>query len=139
MMKTVNLGYQVGYGRPPKRTRFQSGQSGNPKGRPKGRLNLATLLERELCERVIINENGRRKSITKMEAAIKQMVNKAASGDLVALKLLSTLAIAAEEQVMNASGRQVRGMSEYDQKVLQGILKRLGRGSMEASDETPTV
>ena len=28
--------YEVGYGKPPKATRFKSGQSGNPRGRPKG-------------------------------------------------------------------------------------------------------
>ena len=27
----------VGYGRPPKHTRFKPGQSGNPKGRPGGK------------------------------------------------------------------------------------------------------
>jgi hypothetical protein len=34
----------VGYGRPPKHTRFQTGQSGNRRGRPKGAPNLATAL-----------------------------------------------------------------------------------------------
>ena len=36
--------YEVGYGKPPKETRFRKGQSGNPKGRPKGAKNKAPAL-----------------------------------------------------------------------------------------------
>jgi hypothetical protein len=32
--------YAVGYCRPPSETRFKKGQSGNPKGRAKGRRNV---------------------------------------------------------------------------------------------------
>lgn len=80
--------YAVGYGRPPKASQFQKGQSGNPKGRPKGSLNVATALERELNQRVTIKENGVTRTITKFEAAIKQMVNKAATGDAKAIQFL---------------------------------------------------
>ena len=38
----MSEGYEVGYKKPPKHTRFQKGQSGNPNGRPKGSKNLAT-------------------------------------------------------------------------------------------------
>ena len=42
--------YAVGFGKPPRRTRFCKGQSGNPKGRPRGAKNLATLMEKVLKE-----------------------------------------------------------------------------------------
>src|ERR1700722_1696395 len=88
--------YEVGFGRPPKQTRFRPGNSGNPAGRPKGKRNLATVLEKSLQEKVVINENGTRKVITKLEAAVKQLVNRAAGGDLSALRHLIALARSAE-------------------------------------------
>jgi hypothetical protein len=42
--------YDVGHAKPPKHTRFQPGQSGNPRGRPKGTKNLKTDLIEELGE-----------------------------------------------------------------------------------------
>ncbi len=43
-----NKGGAVGYGRPPADKRFKPGQSGNPKGRPRGRENMATTINRIL-------------------------------------------------------------------------------------------
>ena len=45
---------KVGYRHPPEKSRFKAGQSGNPHGRPKGALNLATILEKTLSELVVI-------------------------------------------------------------------------------------
>src|SRR5712691_9390684 len=86
----------VGYGKPPKDSRFKKGASGNPKGRPKGSRNVAAVFAKTLREKVVINEHGQRKTITKLEAAIKQFVNKAAGGDLRALQLLVNLSREAE-------------------------------------------
>ena len=80
--------YPVGYGRPPRDTRFKKGSSGNPKGRPRGSKNATTLLKEALNEQVVITENGRRRTITKKEAIVTQIVNKAASGDHRAIQLL---------------------------------------------------
>jgi Family of unknown function (DUF5681) len=83
-----NGDYEVGFGRPPKDTQFRKGHSGNPKGRPRGSRNASTLLDEALKERVIVSENGRRRSVTKLEAILKQLVNRAAQGDHRATQLL---------------------------------------------------
>jgi hypothetical protein len=78
--------YPVGFGKPPRTTRFKKGRSGNPKGRPRGSRTSLTLLEQALSEPVVVTENGQRKKITKGEALMKQVVNKAASGDARAIQ-----------------------------------------------------
>jgi hypothetical protein len=113
----------VGYCNPPKHTRFKKGRSGNPNGRPKGSLNMATVLERTLREKVVINENGRQKTVTKLEAALKQLIDKAASGEMKAVQLLTTLVRSAEEQEVQAPVPNA-ALDEIDEKVVLGIMKR---------------
>jgi Family of unknown function (DUF5681) len=127
---------KIGYRNPPQHAQFKKGQSGNPKGRPKGKPNLATALQRTLREKVVINENGRRKTITKLEAALKQLVNKAASGDLRALQQLTALARSAEDRSPEATA-PTAAMAEADQKVMQGVLSRFGANFKGAGDAEP--
>jgi hypothetical protein len=78
-MPSENKGdYEVGYGKPPRDTRFPKGQSGNPRGRPSGAKNLKTLLSEALNEPVIVTENGGRRKVTKRQAIITQLVNRSA-------------------------------------------------------------
>ena len=42
--------YEVGYGKPPRHTRFVKGRSGNPRGKPPGAKNFTTLLNEALDE-----------------------------------------------------------------------------------------
>jgi len=128
---------EFGYRKPPEHSRFRPGQSGNPKGRPKGSLNVTTVLMKILREKVVINENGRRRKITKLEAALKQLVNKAASGDLRALSQLLAMAAIISEQSAAQASPSTEPINERDQEVLTDILKRYGQLiKQEADDET---
>jgi phosphoenolpyruvate carboxylase len=121
----------VGYGKPPIPTRFKKGVSGNPKGRPKGSLNVATVFTKTLLEKVVINEHGQRRTVTKLEAALKQLTNKAASGDLRAVRQLVELARDAEAK-QKASAVQRPTTDEFDQEVIDGIVKRVNREEEES-------
>jgi len=124
---------RAGYCNPPEHTRFKTGQSGNPRGRPKGTLNMATVLERTLREKVVINENGQRRTITKLQAALKQLTNKAASGELKALQLLAALVRSAEERALKTPASNST-LEEVDEKVLLGMLRRLETANKEKED-----
>ncbi len=116
----------VGYKRPPRRTRFQKGQSGNPQGRPKGALNLKTVVDRTIHEPVVITERGRKHTITKLEATVKQLTNKAAMGDARATAQLVAL-VQAQESQADAHDPATESLSEADQRVRARILRQLAR------------
>ena len=126
--KPVEHDERVGYRRPPLSTRFRAGQSGNPRGRPKGARNLSTIVAAALGERVAVTENGRRRRITKLEAAIKQLVNRAASGEARATQLLLALVAANEARPgQSDAGR----LGEADAIVMAELTRRLGGTSHE--------
>lgn len=77
----------VGYGKPPKCTRFKKGQSGNPKGRPKGAKNLASIVAQVCRERVRVKGENGSFYMTKLEAIMKQLTNQAARGDMKATRM----------------------------------------------------
>jgi Family of unknown function (DUF5681) len=91
MSKSRRKDCGVGYGRPPKHSQFKKGVSGNKKGRPKGARNLATLFHEEMNKTVAISENGHRRTITKMQAAVRQLVNSAATGNAKAIQAIMNI------------------------------------------------
>lgn len=109
--------YKVGYGRPPLHTRFQKGRSGNPRGRPKGSRNLATLIAKALDRRVAVNENGRRRTISSREAIIAELVNRSVAADLKAIAMLF--------RWMQEAEPPAEEFTASDQEVIAGMIARL--------------
>jgi hypothetical protein len=125
--------YEVGYGKPPCQTRFEKGHSGNPKGRTAGAKNLSTLLSEALNERVVVTQNGRRRKITKRKAIVTQLVNRSASADLPALKLVFDM-VRHTENRMDSAAPETVSFSGEDEKVIAQLKARLDAKKRESDD-----
>jgi hypothetical protein len=128
--------YEVGYGKPPQHTRFKKGQSGNPRGRPRGSKNLATLVGAALDQKVTVTDGGRRRKITKREAMITQLVNMSAQADLKAMQILLGIMRDIERRA-EVNATDTPAFTEADQQVLKLIAARLAGGKHGDSHEQP--
>jgi hypothetical protein len=111
----------VGYARPPHKSRFKKGKSGNPAGRPKGTRNLASELKRELANLVTVRENGESRRVSKRVAILKSLVAKALAGDVKAIRAVVELLAQFEHfegPVATAS------VSSDEQRILRRFLPR---------------
>jgi Family of unknown function (DUF5681) len=114
--------YEVGYGKTPLHTRFPKGVSGNPKGRPKGVRNFQSELREELGSKITIQENGKRKRITKRRAVAKQIATKAANGDLKAIPLLLNQS---QDLISERDQLAVVFDTPDDKSIMANLLERL--------------
>jgi len=113
--------YEIGYRKPPRKSQFKPGTSGNPKGRKKGTLNLKTDLEQELSERIRIREGDQDKTVSKQRAMLKALMSKSLKGDARAVSILVTLI--GKFFVEELSDVQT-DLESNDLKIIDDFLKR---------------
>ena len=87
----------LGYRKPPRKTRFTKGQSGNPAGRPRGRHREAPY-EAVLGQMVKIREGGTERYVTAAEAFLLQLTKRALEGDDAAARASLTVIEEAKER-----------------------------------------
>ena len=124
--------YEIGYGRPPKHSRWSKGESGNPRGRNKGSRGLKTDLDAELRETLTIQMNGKKVKGTTQRLMLRTLAARAASGDVRASRVLIDLVL----QVFGAGDRGGKGeqLSAIDRALLEDIMGP----ALEADDDAPS-
>ena len=101
--------YDVGFGKPPVRSRFEPGQSGNPRGRPKGSRNrppspalqaegLRAIVRKEAYRMVPINDAHGTTTIPIAQAVVRSLAVNAAKGSQRAQRLFTELLSTTERE-----------------------------------------
>jgi hypothetical protein len=87
--------YEIGYGRPPKHTRWKKGQSGNPFGRKKGHLSEKALFLKTANKKVVVQGPRGSKRVTMWKALFMTLFDRGMRRDtafgLQALNMLNRL------------------------------------------------
>ena len=110
---------------PLRKGQFQPGQSGNPRGRPKGSKNLRTYLREELVAKITVIEQGKARKISKAQAIAIQLVNKASVGDPKGLAAVVALTREYDETLPDERLNVLQRAE--DTVVIEGILSRIRR------------
>jgi hypothetical protein len=124
-----NTPSDVGYGKPPKATRFRKGRSGNPKGRPSGEENILSVFKRMATKRIKLREGDRWRTITMVDAIILQNYRAALQKDQIAMSNIMRLAEESGELIDRTDVKQVGkpGFFPIRSKNMKEFLADFGR------------
>jgi hypothetical protein len=120
----------VGYKNPPVHTRFKPGQSGNPRGRPKGAKGIKTIVRELLTEKVLVRTALGEKKISRIEVVIQKTIELAMKGNARALAQLISLYSAAvpEAEPQLPLAAQAEDLTAADIATLEELKALLASG-----------
>ncbi len=126
--------YAVGYGKPPVHSKFQPGQSGNPRGREKGSRNILTELHALLDKTLVVQVDGKKQRMPARRAIGLRLLDKTVKGDLRAMALFMQLIQRHEDQMPTAKPNAP--LPKEDLEVIHAFLAKHGI-SPEDTQEPP--
>jgi hypothetical protein len=118
--------YDVGYGKPPRHTRWKKGQSGNPKGRPPRDRSVSALVGALLSKRVVVRDGKTTRRMSRLDELLHRTLERALAGDP---RLVRMLLDEARKEEARAEARAEQDapapFGPKDREVIDALLKRL--------------
>jgi hypothetical protein len=138
--------YDVGFGKPPSKSRFKPGQSGNPKGRPRGAKNKRRGLAEERMKDIILDEayrgitvrDGHRNvTLPIVQAVMRSIAVNAARGQHRAQRLFAELLASVENANRALHDKLLDGAIEYKVQWERELERRRKFGITDLPDPLP--
>jgi hypothetical protein len=123
---------QVGYGRPPSRTRFRKGMSGNPGGRPRGMTagRAKALALKEAYRPISVREGDKLLAMPAIQVVLRNLVAGAAKGNGPSQRALIELV-----QTKDKAKAEERPMSDLE--VARRIAFLLNKAARQSQPSQP--
>jgi hypothetical protein len=123
--KGTSQHYAVGYGKPPVRSQFKPGISGNAKGRPKNSKNLKTLIRQAMTATISIQEGASTRRVSKIEGVVLRQLQNALKGDdrsaMAVVKMAMQMGFLEDTDTNRV---EAADLSASDEAILQQLLAR---------------
>ncbi len=139
-------GYDVGYAKPPEATRFKPGQSGNPRGRPKGAKNKRPALNEERMKGIILDEayrtitvrdGDRNITVPMAQAIMRSLAVNAAKGQHRAQRLFAELLASVETSNKQVNDEYLNAAMDYKIAWERELDRRSRLGITDLPDPLP--